>query len=688
MLPPVVVWLCVVVAWCHAHAVHGEELVPLPQSLVVENDVMSFHLELVGGFTLRQIQDRRTGTTFLHEETADRGPLGLQIWPENRIVYRNFGPRDLVVTRVDATRTPSGVRTEIGLEVDVPKLEFRVVITLPDDSTFSEWQVFAKNGADEPVGLGLLFPNLPVRIDGERPTWGMVPIELGVSGPLDHTLGAPMNVMNALQFGVVGQAPDEPSLAVINLAQGAVDLHLTVEGDGRLHGRLARTPILPGEARLLGHLLVGIVGHWQEAAKVYRQVHADTRAAEAPEWLRRAGAVYGFSGGGGGAIYLRYPAQELPQRIPSFTELPQLLAEAQQFGTNVLYLWDYWEGATEGGRPAYWNKGDYIPRTDLGGEVAFKQGIAAVHARGGRVILYVEPFITFRYSKIGSERGYEWALIDPTGRSMEHYPDNWSMCPNVKEWQDHVIAVATRLVGEYGADGIFLDSYGMQWNMACHDSTHGHEATEVAYNEGVITLARRVREAVRAIKPDAVVMTESFNETLAATVDGSLDGSFYWHWPLNAGLLEESPWKAVHPQYLVFSNGNDLNELHQVFAAGQSLALAPNWLPSAGHIKKLLEIRRILGDALIDGRLVANPRAGSGVVAYHYAGSENEVVIVAIARGLTWTGDVHLGSAYDGTAWEEMLTGSEVVASETGVVALDLGLDKPKLAILRRAMAE
>lgn len=69
--------------------------------------------------------------------------------------------------------------------------------------------------------------------------------------------------------------------------------------------------------------------------------------------------------------------------IQSFRELPELLREAQGLGSEVLYLWDYWEGTAEGGDPPYFNKGDYWPRTDLGGEQAFIEGIRGVHRDGG-----------------------------------------------------------------------------------------------------------------------------------------------------------------------------------------------------------------------------------------------------------------------------------------------------------------
>ena len=55
--------------------------------------------------------------------------------------------------------------------------------------------------------------------------------------------------------------------------------------------------------------------------------------------------------------------------------------------------------------PPYFNKGDYIPRADLGGEDALKDGISQIHSRyGGKVVLYVEPFIIFYDSYVARFR--------------------------------------------------------------------------------------------------------------------------------------------------------------------------------------------------------------------------------------------------------------------------------------------
>jgi len=54
----------------------------------------------------------------------------------------------------------------------------------------------------------------------------------------------------------------------------------------------------------------------------------------------------------------------------AFLELPRLLEDARAVGTDVVYLWDYWEASPFAPEPHYFNKGDYIPRRDLGGASA------------------------------------------------------------------------------------------------------------------------------------------------------------------------------------------------------------------------------------------------------------------------------------------------------------------------------
>ena len=168
----------------------------------------------------------------------------------------------------------------------------------------------------------------------------------------------------------------------------------------------------------------------------------------------------GFARAGAGVAAILRPDGQMEAyavshgRITSFRQLPALLDEAKALGTNVVYLWDYWEGSDAGGFPHYWNKGDYIPRRDLGGEQALIEGVAAIHAKGGRVIVYVEPFIIYKFSNIAATSGVQWEGMKDPKTPLTTYPDNHTMVAPFWPWQEHVVKVARRLVEKYGVDGI------------------------------------------------------------------------------------------------------------------------------------------------------------------------------------------------------------------------------------------
>ena len=200
-----------------------------------------------------------------------------------------------------------------------------------------------------------------------------------------------------------------------------------------------------------------------------------------------------FAGiGWGTAPGIKEPASDLQRRIGHFSNLPQLLAEARELGTDVVYVWDYWERAGDDAEH-YRNKGDYCPRRDMGGEPALRAGIQMVHRQGGKVILYVEPFIVWRQSEVGRRKGALWTDL----LNLPFYgPDNPTMIAPFRPWQDHIVDLCTRLVKQYGADGTDLDSWGWQWNWSMRNLEEGRTYTPQEFTRGVLELADRVRGAI------------------------------------------------------------------------------------------------------------------------------------------------------------------------------------------------
>jgi hypothetical protein len=346
--------------------------------------------------------------------------------------------------------------------------------------------------------------------------------------------------------------------------------------------------------------------------------------------------------------------------LKSFRELPKLLAEARRFGTDIIYLWDYWQGAVQGSDPAYWNKGDYIPRADLGGEPALIDGIRNVHEQGGRILLYVEPFIIYQYSEIASRSGADWGAQHPDGSPFSNYPRNIEMVAPFVPWQDYIVSIVQRLIRDYGADGIFLDSYAWQfvWPMKAVQEQRLYSPVE--YANGVIRLTERVRNAVQAINAQAVVFGETTAGPIARHWDGGMS-AYFGFGGIPTSPLTASPVRYGIPEIGWFSNGKNINELHQVFAAGHGLALCnANFgfmSDNADHIRRLVEIRRQYADALVRGRQTYQPQTTSNeVAAYHYVGDEHEMLtVVNTSESMSHMIDITLRGSDADTTWADLI---------------------------------
>jgi len=525
---------------------------------------------------------------------------------------------------------------------------------------------------------------------------------------LSHILGMPFNIniglpnsMNTMELASLYDPDGGGGLFFASvgptLEQGFAPLQFNLscsEVDGFWIANLA-----PNQAAALPGLAIGVnhTGDWHPAVDYYVANNQSTWTLPiVPAWFREAGAIYSFSGAGAGGIYMAYPAIDLIDDIGSFNNLPQLLTEAQALGTNVVYLWDYYEkSALTPQVPAYFNKGDYIPRSDMGGATALKSGVAALHRAGGKIIFYVEPFIIYKDSMIGqspqvsvdlSSTGwtnvsYYAGLTPPDQNGLSdlyaQYPANpnipgdvgaYSMVAPSPDWQQQVINIATRLVQDYHADGIFLDSWGWQlnWPMIMAGDPNQTLYSPLEYSQGVLTLAARVRAAVQAINRNAVVLGETTSGQLWQVWDGGLSADFAWMNDTNQGRLLASPARYGVPQINYFSNGTNLNQMQQVYAAGYSLALCSNNAASpdsfikdnAPYIKQLVQFRKQYKDALIYGQQAYMPATGSeDVAAYFYQGSKNEVItLVNTSASQSYSGSLALRATEANTAWMDVLT--------------------------------
>ncbi len=313
------------------------------------------------------------------------------------------------------------------------------------------------------------------------------------------------------------------------------------------------------------------------------------RAVDSPDWWRRTRAIYApaaCTGAGSNLMKFHGCPGSLDEVIDSFEELPRLLDDARRLGSDVVYLVDYWEGG-------YSAKGTYEPARKLGGETALRKGIRTVHRRGGRVILYVEPFIVSRKTNFGRRMGPLWGMQDASGRFYD-YPGTrnafYLMQPR-SGWADHLAACCRRLVGDLGADGVFLDSYGCQTGWRDYHPDHPGADAPGWFDEGAVELTRRIRDAVRQENPEAIVMTEcDVQEALNRVTDGALEESL--------ATLDQLDWYRRGERYHVFVSEFSLAAMEEILACGLSVSLNPWWFrgpPDDDDFERWLSVEMDLG---------------------------------------------------------------------------------------------
>jgi hypothetical protein len=303
--------------------------------------------------------------------------------------------------------------------------------------------------------------------------------------------------------------------------------------------------------------------------------------ANTPEWARQEPGLFVSNSVDSGAGLLRFPhSPPLPQQIQNFRNLPKLVREAQSLGTNIVYLVDW-----------FTTLGDWLPKPEMGGEDALREGIAAAHDAGGRIVIYVEGLLIAKESVVGKAHGAEWSILQQDQQPLQMpYPQSFKMCPAASGWNAYLEDVAKRLAS-YGADGIYFDDWGDPETYQCYSRNHGHPVGELeVYNRRQITLAKQVRAVLEKARPEgAIILTEGTANKRHGLYE-FIDGSLSWGLP---DFALDWIWDA-QGQTDTFVPAYPLDFWNQIVAFGAKLACPRNYLdgppkPSAaGFLDKCL----------------------------------------------------------------------------------------------------
>lgn len=93
------------------------------------------------------------------------------------------------------------------------------------------------------------------------------------------------------------------------------------------------------------------------------------------------------------------------------------------------------------------------------------------------------------------------------------------MCMASKGWQDHLLYwTVEKYAKQYHAGAMFLDQLGAENAKYCFNPAHGH-AHHGAWAQGVVALAKRIKEEARRIDPDFALETEGYGDAYASYFD-------------------------------------------------------------------------------------------------------------------------------------------------------------------------
>ena len=277
----------------------------------------------------------------------------------------------------------------------------------------------------------------------------------------------------------------------------------------------------PGEAMTVmpAELLVH-EGNWRVVGKEYRsQISSYIHARRSPEWFRLYPA----------GSWLNFPDPVVTTALkergenPTFAKLMPKRAAATFYRTQG-YGWQQ-EFMADGHFSTYHGEYDRI-REDLGGVVSFREGVAAAKKLGRK------PFVTVATVSVhpaanwlkGKKPQNYWLMDHPFPSSFPGDTKYRNFFADVRyePYQDHFSAMIGRLVASTGLDGIYLDEgggdyYGPNYNPSLAPRSPfalGEKYPGIAFH-------RKLRAAVDAANPGAVITSENKNEMTLPFLDGA-----------------------------------------------------------------------------------------------------------------------------------------------------------------------
>lgn len=295
-------------------------------------------------------------------------------------------------------------------------------------------------------------------------------------------------------------------------------------------------------------------GDWHTCSKYYRKWMDDVYGWQIPQRPKWAQEFEGWL-----RCIFRVQSGEYNFR---FSEIPRMFDEVQAAGLNTLFVLGWPQGGFGRLRPDYWLDPRYIED--------FKKGVDYVHAKGGKLFMYVSYFAVDEASKYFREedgaktlmtdiwgrwsRFSETYAVDGTYRKLINTPrDQLCTCSGSDMWHEKMKKSADYCL-EMGADGVLYDLGGYRPLFCCSEG-HDHKKP----NEARASKAARYADLRQNIKDkgDKAILMEFVVDIYSQHMDIAQGSLFAPH---KKELLPEV-FRYTFPEVLMTNRNNALDEV-------------------------------------------------------------------------------------------------------------------------------
>jgi alpha-galactosidase len=242
-------------------------------------------------------------------------------------------------------------------------------------------------------------------------------------------------------------------------------------------------------------------------------------------------------------------------------------------------------------------EGDWFldPKKFPNGDRDMKAIVDRIHADGFKAQLWWAPLAADPGTELLTKHP-EMLLLNADGSKQKiTWWDSWYLCPADRAVVQHHTALVTKMMKDWGFDGLKLDGQHMNGVPPCYNPAHHHTRPEDSV-EGLPRFFEQIYRTARSIKPDALVefcpcgTSYSFFTLPFVNMTVASDPGSSWQVRLKGKTLKAlaGDSKAYFGDHVEMSEGGD--DFASTIGIGGVVGTNFTWPPGSAGTKKKLDL--------------------------------------------------------------------------------------------------